>query len=176
MIFLETLALYFAIKVIDLGVICALIGNFLQGDWLTASIKMLSGSTMVRSINALNLVIPSGIGISDWATKEILGSMFKANNGGAPFYSVEVFQTLSRIIFTFGVVILSASMLLTIFIGESRIDKYNKIKKTLTPEEIAQGKIKITTTFYSFAIIPWILGIITCIIVWYLILHFVIFV
>lgn len=176
LIFLETLALYFAIKVIDLGVICALIGNFLQGDWLTASIKMLSGSTMVRSINALNLVIPSGIGISDWATKEILGSMFKANNGGAPFYSVEVFQTLSRIIFTFGVVILSASMLLTIFIGESRIDKYNKIKKTLTPEEIAQGKIKITTTFYSFAIIPWILGIITCIIVWYLILHFVIFV
>lgn len=176
LIFLAMLLSYFLIKVIDLGVIYALIGNFLQGEWFIASIKMLSGNTMVRSINALNFVIPSGIGISDWATKEILGSLFKSNNGGEAFYSVEVFQTLSRIIFTFGLVILSAFMLLTVFIGESRIDKYNKIKKTLTQEEIAQGNIKIKTTFYSFAIIPWILGIITCIIVWYLILNFVIFI
>ena len=176
LIFLEMITFYFVIKIIDLGVICALIGNFLQGEWFIASIKMLSGNTMVRSINALNFIIPSGIGVSDWATKEILGSIFKSNNGGEQFYSVEVFQTLLRIIFTFGLVILSAFMLLTIFIGESRIDKYNKIKKILTQEEIIQGNIKIKTTFYSFAIIIWILGIISCIIIWYLILNFVIFI
>ena len=125
---------------------------------------------MIRSINALNFITPSGLGVSDWATKNILAPLFRSQEG----YSVDIYQTMNRILLTISIVVLSAFMLLTVFIGESRIDKYNKIKKTLTQEEIVQGNIRIKTRFYSFAFIPWTLGIIGLVMTWYLIYQFII--
>ncbi|MBD5423236.1 MAG: hypothetical protein HDR43_01945 [Mycoplasma sp.] len=170
LVFLEIFLLYLFLKFIDLGYICAWIGNFLNGTLFESYINMLAGQTMIRSINALNFITPSGLGVSDWATKNILAPLFRSQEG----YSVDIYQTMNRILLTISIVVLSAFMLLTVFIGESRIDKYNKIKKTLTQEEIVQGNIRIKTRFYSFAFIPWTLGIIGLVMTWYLIYQFVI--
>ena len=57
--------------------------------------------------------------------------------------------------------------------GEFRIDKYNKIKNTLTNKEIQEGNIKVKSNFYSISIIPWIIVIAGLIGGWYLIYNFV---
>lgn len=171
---LEILLFHFFFKIFDISNIFALIGNFLKGNEYLTYFDMIVGQIMVRSVNAINFIVPSGIGISDWAYKNILVSLFKGDdNLTTPYYSIIVFQTLTRIIFTFAIVILSALMLLSVFIGESRIDKYNKIKKTLSIEEINQGNVKVKTKFYSFALIPWFLGISGIIVAWTLICKFV---
>lgn len=173
---IEILLFHFFFKIFDLGNIFAISGNFLMENSVPMYLDLIVGQIMVRSVNAINFIVPSGIGISDWAYKNILETLFKGNdlsNDSVSFYSITVFQTLTRIIFTFGIVILSALMLLTIFIGESRIDKYNKIKKTLTAEEISQGNVKIKTKFYSFALIPWFLGITGIVVTWVLICKFI---
>lgn len=173
---IEILSFHFFFKIFDLSNIFAISGNFLLENNASIYLDLIVGQIMVRSVNAINFIVPSGIGISDWAYKNILETLFRGNNASddsVAFYSITVFQTLTRIIFTFGIVILSALMLLTIFIGESRIDKYNKIKKTLTPEEISHGNVKVKTKFYSFSFIPWLLGIVVIVVAWILICKFV---
>ncbi len=160
------------------GVIGALIANMLVINTLPINtyFDVLAGGALVRGVNAINFVIPGGLGLSDWAAKNIYPSLFKSTaikDFADKFYSVDVWQTLNRLMYTIVFAILSAFALLTVFIGESRIDKYNKIKRTLTPEEIKVGNIRVKTRFYSFAIIPWALGLSSVVTAWYLIYNFV---
>ena len=164
----------------DWSILSAIVGNMinLEKYAFNGYFDMLAAQALVRNVNAINFLIPGGLGISDWATQNIFSSLFKydifTNSGSSDvFYNVNVWQTLSRIMFTFSITILSALCLFTVFVGESRIDKYNKIKNTLTNKEIQEGNIKVKSNFYSISIIPWIFIIVGLIGGWYLIYNFV---
>ena len=164
----------------DWSILSAIVGNMinLEKYAFNGYFDMLAAQVLVRNVNAINFLIPGGLGISDWATQNIFSSLFKYDifthvGSSDSFYNVNVWQTLSRIMFTFSITILSALCLLTVFVGEFRIDKYNKIKNTLTNKEIQEGNIKVKSNFYSISIIPWIIVIAGLIGGWYLIYNFI---
>lgn len=177
--FIELLFYKVFSMLLNYGFLFAYFSNILKNDnFFISYIEIYSANSLVRNINALNFIIPGSLGLSDWAYKTISASLYKDPvfdiSGSLEAYrNVSVFQILMRIMYTFTFTLLSAFALLTVFIGESRIEKYNKIKNTLTNKEIEQGKIKIKSRFYSISIIPWIFGILSFIGSWYLIYIYV---
>lgn len=177
LIFLELLSYRLLMRFVDFGALYGIFSQMLIHNNFYGYISIMSGTALVRAVNALNFVTPGGIGVSDWAAKTIMIPLFvdgddisNVNN----FKTINVYQTVNRISFTISWVIISAFLLFTVYIGESRIDKYNIIKKTLTKEEIEYGNIKTKSTSYKQALIYWIIGIIGAIISWFLIYKFVI--
>lgn len=178
LIFIEFLLYKLGSRLLDWGSIFAIITNMIKPGYFAGGFfNMLAGNALIRCVNAVNFITPGGLGISDWATKNILYPMFIDGNNSSnslDFRNINVHQTLNRIIFTITWVVLSALMLLTVYIGESRIDRYKRIRNTLTEKEIRLGNIKTKTTFYKQSIFYWTFGIIGGITTWSLVFYYVI--
>lgn len=172
---LEMLSYRILVRLIDVSVIMALAGNMLKQNNIKGYFYMIAGWALIRAINALNFVIPDGLGIVDWSVKSILVAIFVDGANVADinsFKNINVYQTLNRVLFTISWLIISAFLLMTVYIGEFRIDKYKRIKKTLSEEEIKLGNIKTKTTFYKQSICYWIICLFGIISAWYLIYNY----
>lgn len=178
-LFIELLGYQILLRILSFGAIIAMVSNLLKNDgssYTWTYFKMLSADSLVGSINSLNFIIPGGVGVVDWAVVQIMPPLFEdgdVTTNILHFRNVKVYQTLIRIMLTISIVILSSLALFTIYIGESRIDKYSRIKKTLTESEIKNGNIKVHTTFYKRALYTWILLTLILIGIWYLVYSFV---
>lgn len=171
-IFLELLAYRCLGRIIDMGVISSLVANMFVNNNVQGYFEAIIASSLVRNINAVNFITPGGLGISDWAMKNVQEILFvdKGNTATISAYkNINVHIAMVRFIFTLSWMGISLLLLFTIWIGESRIERYKRIKSTFIEEEIIKNNIKVKTSFYKQSVVYWILGIISAIIIWNLV-------
>ncbi len=176
-IFLELLFYRCLARIIDLGIISSLTAHMLENNSAIGYFDAITAGSLVRNVNAVNFITPGGLGISDWAMKNLQEVLFvdKGNTDLVSDYkNINVHVAMVRIIFTMSWLVISVLLLFTIWIGESRIEKYKRVKKAFTEEEIKNNHIKVKTTFYKQSVFYWVIGIALAIMTWYLIYTYVI--
>ncbi|MDK2819495.1 MAG: flippase-like domain-containing protein [Mycoplasmataceae bacterium] len=121
--------------------------------WGGQYINFIIASSILQAANAISIT-PGGSGTSQFLQIEIFSKMF------SNWEDNKMFSLLSTIMFSIIPTVVSALMLLTVWIGEKRLDKYDKIKRVLIYEdENQQNKsIRKYTRFYKIAFIIWILS------------------
>ena len=82
----------------------------------------------------------------------------------------KIFSLLSTLLFFIVPTIISAFLLVTVWIGEKRIDKYTKVKRIISYENLTnQNKsIRKYTRFYKISSIVWVFAIVLAALLYYL--------
>ncbi|WP_434337014.1 flippase-like domain-containing protein [Mesomycoplasma conjunctivae] len=114
-------------------------------------IKFLSGNTILAMSNNLSPA-PGGVGSVDIITQLVFKSYFRQDDN----LNLTIFNFANRFYTWFLPYIISAFGIITVWIGEKRIDKYKEIRKTLELNSSLKSQItKSSTKFYKYAILFW---------------------
>ncbi|WGI36437.1 YbhN family protein [Mesomycoplasma lagogenitalium] len=134
-------------------------------DFFVWYIKFLSGQTLLNMANNLSPV-PGGIGTSDWLSTIIFQGVFSQNSNLEN--NLKLFTFSNKIFYWLIPNIISSLLLLTLYLGEKRIDKYNNISSLieLNPK-IAQKYKRTKTSYFKMALSVWILSLTLCIVLLY---------
>lgn len=121
--------------------------------WGGQYVNFIIASSILQAANAISIT-PGGAGTSQFLQIEIFSKMF------LNWEHNKIFSLLSTIMFSIIPTIVSACMLLTVWLGEKRLDKYEKIKRVLIYEDTnKQNKsIRKYTRFYKISLIIWVLS------------------
>ena len=154
---------------LNLGAILAILSGFMKPSnelWGGQYINFMIGNSIVSSANMLSIT-PGGSGTSQWLQTAIYEPLFK--EGHAVEYS-KMFSLLSTLLFFIVPTILSALLLFTVWMGEKRIDKYEKIKRVILYENknYKNKNIRKHTVFFKISSIIWVTGIMSAMLIYYL--------
>ncbi|AAT27688.1 lysylphosphatidylglycerol synthase domain-containing protein [[Mycoplasma] mobile] len=122
--------------------------------------NLLSGSSLLRAANSVSIT-PGGTGTIDLFTTRIFEFIFIPTNNSIS--NSAVFSLMDRLINLITPTILSFLLIITIYFGERRVDKWNKKNHN----NFLKGKLVIAkrTRFYKIATLIWILGIVSILII-----------
>lgn len=150
---------------VNLSAILAIFSGTMKPNdqlWGGQYINYMIASSLLGAANAISIT-PGGAGTSQWLQAVIFEPMFQEKNQST------IFSLLSTIVFFIIPVIISAFLLLTVWIGEKRIDKYGRVKRVIQYEtETKQNKnIRKYTRFYKISSIFWTIGFIAIMAIYY---------
>ncbi|WP_341492120.1 lysylphosphatidylglycerol synthase transmembrane domain-containing protein [Mesomycoplasma ovipneumoniae] len=100
-------------------------------------LKFISGFTLLQISNNLS-PSPGGVGSADLITKLIFKSFFDEANS----LNLDIFNFTNRIYTWFLPYLLSAIGILTVWVGEKRVDRYKEIQNTMQENLILNYKLK----------------------------------
>ncbi|UWD34090.1 lysylphosphatidylglycerol synthase transmembrane domain-containing protein [Mesomycoplasma molare] len=128
-----------------------------------------SGSSLLNMANNLSPT-PGGIGTSDWLMTVIFQNVFVTSDKELIENNLKIFSFSTKIFYWLIPNIISALMLLTLYLGEKRIDKYKQIATMISIDpKISKNFKKTKTIFFRNALLMWIIGIIS--IVFIILIH-----
>ena len=156
---------------VNLGAILAISTGLMKPNdklWGGQYINFIIGFTILSSANTLSPT-PGGSGTTQWLQTQIYKQLFDDKYGPVGEIS-KIFSLLSTLLFFIVPTILSGLLLTTVWIGEKRIDKYTKVKRIISYENITtQNKsIRKYTRFYKISFVLWIFMISSGITIYYL--------
>ena len=157
---------------VNLGAILAISTGLMKPNdklWGGQYINFIIGFTILSSANTLSPT-PGGSGTTQWLQTQIYEQLFDTKYGSVDEIS-KIFSLLSTLLFFIVPTILSGLLLTTIWIGEKRIDKYTKVKRIISYENITtqNRSIRKYTRFYKISFVLWIFMILSAILIYYLI-------
>ncbi len=135
--------------------------------WGGQYINLMIGFSILTAANSISIT-PGGAGTSQYFQSQIFSEMFKSPSAENSI----VFSLFSTITFFVFPTIISALVLLTVWMGEKRIEKYEKIKRVMYYEnKTKQNKnIRKYTRFHKISLSVWITCTITILSVYYILI------
>lgn len=161
---------------ISFGAVLAITTGLMKPNdelWGGQYLNFMICSSILLAANSISIT-PGGSGTSQLLQTQIFQVLFRNTDAsGNPIDVVQaskIFSLLSTILFFIIPTMLSAFLLLTIWVGEKRIDKYEKVKRVISYEskDIQNKNIRKYTRFYKIATVFWIVGILSAILIYYL--------
>ncbi|MGL5617821.1 MAG: lysylphosphatidylglycerol synthase transmembrane domain-containing protein [Metamycoplasmataceae bacterium] len=161
---------------VSCGAVLAIISGLMKPNeelWGGQYLNFVICYSILIAANAISIT-PGGSGTSQLLQTQIFKVLFKGMDAhGNPIDVGQVsvvFSLLSTILFFIIPTILSGLLLLTVWIGEKRLDKYSKVKRVISYEskDIQNKNIRKYTHFYKIATSIWVIGLIAAIITYYI--------
>jgi hypothetical protein len=156
---------------VNLGAILAITTGLMKPNnqlWGGQYINFIIGFAIIGAANVLSPT-PGGSGTTQWLQTQIYEQLFDTKYG--PLIDIsKIFSLLSTLLFFIVPTIISAFLLVTVWIGEKRIDKYTKVKRIISYENLTnQNKsIRKYTRFYKISSIVWVFAIVLAALLYYL--------
>ncbi|MGL5733081.1 MAG: lysylphosphatidylglycerol synthase domain-containing protein, partial [Metamycoplasmataceae bacterium] len=161
---------------VSCGAVLAIVSGLMKPNeelWGGQYLNFVICYSILLAANAISIT-PGGSGTSQLLQTQIFQVLFKDTDIHGNIIDVGqisvIFSLLSTILFFIIPTILSGLLLLTVWMGEKRLDKYSKVKRVISYEsQEAQNKnIRKYTRFYKIATWIWILGLIAALLTYYL--------
>ncbi|MGZ9413124.1 lysylphosphatidylglycerol synthase transmembrane domain-containing protein [Mycoplasma sp. Z386] len=126
------------------------------GQFMYWFLNFLAGSALVNTANNLSPT-PGGIGTSDWLLLVIFKNIFVDKNVVDLENNLKIFSFSLKIFYWLVPNILSGLMLLTLYLGEKRVDKYKNIESLISIDSnLSKNYKKTKTIYFKNALIIWI--------------------
>ncbi|MBN3534416.1 lysylphosphatidylglycerol synthase transmembrane domain-containing protein [Mycoplasma procyoni] len=99
---------------------------------------------------------PGGVGSSDWLTTVIFKGIFSTNDQLVVTNSLKILTFSQKVLFWIIPNIFSSAVLLTVYLGEKRLDKYRNIQSIIKIDsKLASKYTRTKTTFFKNAALVW---------------------
>ncbi|MGL4252129.1 MAG: lysylphosphatidylglycerol synthase domain-containing protein [Metamycoplasmataceae bacterium] len=161
---------------ISCGAVLAIVSGLMKPNeelWGGQYLNFLICYSILIAANAISIT-PGGSGTSQLLQTEIFQVLFKNTDIHGNVIDVGqisvVFSLLSTILFFIIPTILSGLLLLTVWMGEKRLDKYSKVKRVIAYEskDVQNKNVRKYTRFYKIATSIWIIGLLAALLAYYL--------
>ncbi|MGL5205502.1 MAG: lysylphosphatidylglycerol synthase transmembrane domain-containing protein [Metamycoplasmataceae bacterium] len=161
---------------VSCGAVLAIASGLMKPNdelWGGQYLNFLICYSILIAANAISIT-PGGSGTSQLLQTEIFQVLFKDTDVHGNLIDVGqisvIFSLLSTILFFIIPTILSGLLLLTVWMGEKRLDKYSRVKRVISYEskDVQNKNIRKYTRFYKIATSIWIIGIIAALLAYYL--------
>ncbi|MGL5308697.1 MAG: lysylphosphatidylglycerol synthase transmembrane domain-containing protein [Metamycoplasmataceae bacterium] len=161
---------------VSCGAVLAIVSGLMKPNnelWGGQYLNFVICYSILIAANAISIT-PGGSGTSQLLQTQIFQVLFKNTDVNGNIIDVGqvsiIFSLLSTILFFIIPTILSGLLLLTVWMGEKRLDKYSKLKRVISYEskDVQNKNIRKYTRFYRIATAIWILGLVAALLTYYL--------